>query len=77
MNDQVIELAERGKALSPDDRSLLVDMLLESLHEASLGEVAAAWDDEVERRLVAFDRGEVQAVDGEVVLARARALAQK
>jgi hypothetical protein len=77
MNDQAIELAEKGKAPAPDERSRLVDMLPESLHEASPGEVAAASDDEVERRLVAFDRGEVQAVDGEVVLAKARALAQK
>ncbi len=72
MNDHVLELAEMGKALAPEDRSRLVDMLLESLHEGSLGEVQAAWDEEVERRLAAYDRGEVQAIDGETVLARAR-----
>ena len=77
MKDQVVELAERGKALAPDDRSRLVDMLLESLHEASLGEVAAAWDEEVERRLAAYDQGEVQAFDGEEVLAKAQALARR
>ncbi len=75
MNDHVLELAEMGKALAPEDRSRLVDMLLESLHEGSLGEVQAAWDDEVERRLAAYDRGEVQSIDGEKVLAKARALA--
>ena len=76
MNDQMVELAERGKALAPDDRSRLVDLLLESLHEAPLGEVEAAWDAEAERRLAAYERGEVQALDGEEVLARARALAR-
>ena len=76
MKDQLVELVERGKALSPEDRSRLVDLLLESLHEARLGEVEAAWDEEAERRLAAYDRGEVQAVDGEEVLARARALAR-
>ena len=76
MNDQLVELAERGKALAPDDRSRLVDLLLESLHEASLGEVEAAWDAEAERRLAAYERGEIQALDGEEVLARARALAR-
>ena len=76
MNNQLVELVERGKALSPEDRSRLVDLLLESLHEARLGEVEAAWDEEAERRLAAYDRGEVQAVDGEEVLARARALAR-
>ena len=53
MQDQLIELAELGKALPPEERSLLVDMLLESLHEEPLAEVEAAWDVEVERRLAA------------------------
>ena len=77
MKDHVVELAERGKALAPEDRSRLVDMLLESLHETSLGEVEAAWNEEVERRLTAYDRGEIEAVDGEEVLARAHALARR
>jgi putative addiction module component (TIGR02574 family) len=76
MHDQVVELAERGKALAPEDRSRLVDLLLASLHEDPLGEVEAAWDQEVERRLEAYDRGEIQALDGEEVLAAARALAR-
>lgn len=74
MLDQVVELAERGKALAPADRSRLVDMLLESLHEGPVAQVEAAWDAEVERRLEAYDRGEIQAIDGEEVLAKARRL---
>jgi putative addiction module component (TIGR02574 family) len=74
MRDQVAELAERGKELAPEDRSRLVDMLLVSLHEAPVVEVEAAWDEEVERRLAAYDRGEVQSIDGEEVLAKARRL---
>lgn len=77
MRDQVSELAERGKELAPEDRSRLVDMLLVSLHEAPVAEVEAAWDQEVERRLAAYDRGEVQAIDGEAVLAKARRLAER
>jgi putative addiction module component (TIGR02574 family) len=77
MRDQVVELAERGKQLAPDERSRLVDMLLESLHEAPLAEVEAAWDTEVEHRLAAYDRGEMQSVDGEEVLANARRLAER
>jgi putative addiction module component (TIGR02574 family) len=77
MHDQVVELAEQGKALAREDRSRLVDILLVSLHEDPLGEVEAAWDDEVERRLVAYDRGEIQAIDGEEVLAKARALSRR
>jgi hypothetical protein len=51
-------------------------MLLESLHEEPLGEVEAAWDEEVERRLAAYDHGEVQSIDGEEVLAKAHSLAR-
>ena len=76
MNDQLVELAERGKALAPDDRSRLVDLLLESLHEAPIGAVEAAWDAEAERRLAGYEQGDIQALDGEEVLARACALAR-
>ena len=75
METQLAELAERSKALSPEDRSRLVDMILESLDQAPLAEVEAAWDAEAERRLAAYDRGEIRAIDGELVLAKAHALA--
>ena len=77
MRDQVTELAERGKALAPEERSRLVDMLLVSLHEPPVAEVEASWDQEVERRLAAYDRGELQALDGEEVLAKARRHAER
>lgn len=77
MHDQVVELAKQGKALAPQDRSRLVDLLLVSLHEDPVGQIETAWDDEAERRLKAYDRGEIQAIDGEQVLANARALARQ
>lgn len=70
MHDQVAELAKRGRKLTPEDRSRLVDLLLASLHEGTVAQVEAAWDEEAERRLDACDRGEMQGVDGEEVLAR-------
>ena len=76
MPDQVIELAERGKALTPDDRSRLVDLLLESLHESPVAEIEAAWEKEIDRRLAEYDRGEVQAIDAEEVFAKARRIAR-
>jgi putative addiction module component (TIGR02574 family) len=72
MNEQVKELAEQGRALAPDDRSRLVDMLLVSLQESSLAETQSSWDVEIERRLAAFDNGELHALEGEQVLAQAR-----
>jgi putative addiction module component (TIGR02574 family) len=76
MPDQVLELAERGKALSAEERSRLVDLLLESLHEPAIAEVEAAWEVEIERRLAAYDRGEVQAIDADEVFAKARSIAR-
>lgn len=75
MQDPVLELAEQGKALAPEDRSRLVDMLLVSLHERPSAQIEAAWDEEAARRLAAYDRGDLQAIDGEEVLAQARSLA--
>ncbi|HSV48108.1 MAG TPA: addiction module protein [Ramlibacter sp.] len=76
MPDTVTELAAKGAALAPEDRSRLIDLLLVSLHEGPLAEVEAAWDEEVERRLSAHDRGETQSIDGAEVLAEARRIAR-
>jgi putative addiction module component (TIGR02574 family) len=74
----VLELLEaQVLGLPPQDRSRLVDLLLVSLQELPQAEIEAAWDSEVERRLAAYDRGEVQAIDGEEVMAKARALARR
>ena len=54
-----------------------LDLSVPSLHEVPVAEVEAAWDQEVERRLATYDRSEVQAIDGEEVLAKARRLAEQ
>lgn len=76
MQDQVIELAQRGKALLPEERSRLVDILLESLHEPAIAEVEEAWEVEIERRLAKYDRGEAKSIDAGEVFAKARSLAR-
>lgn len=76
MPDTAAELAQRGKQLPPDERERLVDALLESLNEPAVSELDAAWSAEIERRLAAYDRGEVTALPAEEVFARARAVAQ-
>ena len=76
MHETVAELAAKGAALAPQERSCLIDLLLVSLHGGSVAEVEAAWDQEVERRLDAHDRGETQSIDGEEVLAEARRIAR-
>ena len=75
MTDRVTELAERGKSLSPEDRARLVDLLLVSLQEPATAEAEAAWDTEIDRRLDAYEHGEVEAIPAEDVFARARKIA--
>ena len=76
MPDNVADLVVRGKQLPREERERLVDELLESLNEPASSELDAAWAVEIERRLSAYDRGEVRAVSAEEVFAKARALAK-
>lgn len=46
------------------------------MHEGSLAEIEAAWNAEIEKRLAAYDRGEIVALDAEEVFARARRVAR-
>ena len=75
MADLVAELVEKARSLAPAERSRLVNMLLETLHDSPLGDVEAAWDKEVERRVAAYQRGEVETFAAEDVFADARRLA--
>lgn len=75
MSDLVAELAERARGLAAGERSRLVDLLLESLHEPPLSEIEAAWDKEIERRVAAYERGEVETFAAEDVFAEARRIA--
>ena len=75
MTDLVVELARQARTLPAGERSRLVELLLESLHESPLAEVEAAWAKEIERRVAAFDRGEVETYAAEDVFAEARRIA--
>ena len=76
MSDQVAVLAESGLALSQEDRARLAEVLLASLDSEPNSEVEAAWEIEIESRLAAYDRGEVQGIDAEDVFAKAELLAR-
>ena len=71
-----IKVVEPRRRVPREERERLVDELLESLNEPASTELDAAWAAEIERRLAAYDRGEVQALPAEEVFARARALAK-
>lgn len=58
------------------ERSRLMDLLLESLHEPAIAQVEAAWRVEIKRRLAEYDRGEVKSIDAEDIFAKARTIAR-
>lgn len=72
MADPVEDLVELARALEPKDRARLVELLLDSLHDEPIGEVEAAWEEEIRRRVQAFERGEVETYAAEEVFAEAR-----
>lgn len=75
MPDLVAELANQARNLPVEERSRLVDLLLESLRESPIAEVEAAWTKEIERRVAAYERGEVVTFPAEDVFAEARRIA--
>lgn len=68
----VEELSERARALSPDDRALLAERLLESLHDEAESEAEAAWDLEIARRVEQLASGSSRLISAEDVHAEAR-----
>lgn len=67
------EIEEQAQALAAEDRAKLAETLLQSL-QTPLSEIEAAWTQEIEERIAAFDRGETQAYAAEDVFAEARRL---
>lgn len=68
-------IEDQARVLPPEERAKLAESLLESLH-SPLAEVEQAWADEVERRVAAFDRGEIPAYPAEDVFAEARRMSR-
>jgi putative addiction module component (TIGR02574 family) len=64
MPTQLEDLERQALALSPEDRARLAQVLLESLRDP-LSEIESAWEQEVEARMAAFDRGEMSAYAAE------------
>jgi putative addiction module component (TIGR02574 family) len=69
MTPQLSDLLEKALTLSPQDRGLLINRLIESLDEAPAEEgVEQAWDGEIKRRVDDIRSGKVTMLDGEQVL---------
>ena len=76
MADRVSELVERGKALSTQDRTRLVELLRESLDEPVDPGVEEAWRVEIRSRTAAYERGKATLYDADEVIAEATRLMQ-
>ena len=76
MSDALKELETQARALSPEERARLAELLLESLRGAPLAEIEQAWEREIEERAAAYDHGELPTFDAESVFAEARRLAR-
>ena len=61
-------LREAALKLAPFERTQLIDTLWQSLDPAHQAETDQAWLKESNDRLNAYQRGEIEAVDGESVL---------
>ena len=64
------ELFEEAMKLDPEDRELLIRLLIESVHAESDQDVDDAWRVEIERRMAELDSGTVQTVPWEELRAR-------
>jgi putative addiction module component (TIGR02574 family) len=66
------EVLTQAMALSPDDRALLADRLLNSLDSPRRKEIDLLWADEAERRVQQIRNGEVKPIPGEEVFKKIR-----
>jgi putative addiction module component (TIGR02574 family) len=62
MTQEAAELLKKALALPVSERADLAGSLIESLDEEREPSVAAAWDEEVERRMADIDSGKVKAI---------------
>jgi putative addiction module component (TIGR02574 family) len=75
MSASLKQIEEQARALNAEERAKLAESMLESLH-SPLADIDAAWAQEIEQRVAAFDRGEIPAYPAEDVFAEARRISR-
>jgi putative addiction module component (TIGR02574 family) len=64
MNQKIANILEQVYKLTADERAELIETLTQDeACEFASPEIARAWEEEIERRIAAYERGEVQAMD--------------
>lgn len=66
------QIVQQALALPDADRAFIIELLEQSLVGGPFAtpEISAAWSQEIDRRLAAYDRGETTAVDLDVAIDR-------
>ena len=65
-------ILEEAMQLTPGTRALIAETLLESLDFEADFEISRSWQDEIRRRCEQIDRGEVELIDSDTVMAELR-----
>ena len=73
MTTLVDELSQKALELPAEERVLLAERLLATVHEVD-PEVEAAWDVEIQRRLTEIDSGTAKLIPAEEVFAKVRSV---
>jgi putative addiction module component (TIGR02574 family) len=76
MSANLKDIEEQARQLTSEERARLAESLLESLRDAPIAEIEAAWEQEIAERVAAYDRGELQTVSAEELFAEVRRLAK-
>ncbi len=64
MNEKVAHILKQVRELSGEERAALIEALADDeAGEFASPEIARAWEEEAERRVAAYDRGEIEAID--------------
>ena len=66
------KILEEAMQLEPGTRAFVAETLLESLDFEEDFEVSQAWRDEIQRRCEQIDRGKVELIDSDTVMAELR-----
>lgn len=75
MKTSLKQIEEQALGLDSEDRARLAEVMLESL-SSPLAAVEAAWAQEIEKRVAAYDRGEIPAYAAEDIFAEAKRIAK-
>ncbi len=72
MSTLLDDLERQARALTPREKATLARILIEELDPALDAEVEQVWIAEAQRRYAAFRNGEIEALPGDEVMAKAR-----